>query len=315
MDLQHIRTFVTIASEGSIQAAARRLGVAQPPLSRQLRRLEDECGELLFDRSRRGVTLTAAGRALLDRARQILVDFDDLAKFARNVGDGTQGELAVSFDGSAVFDVVTQAISTFSNQYPGVRVAIADIATDDQWPALDEGRVQAGFVFLPQGSPGHLAHRPVHTSKMMIAIDQYHRLAAAASIQPADLAGERIIMNDCRVSRALVEAAIVQIPRPGNAPVIEGGIGRLHVMLGLVAAGHGIAILPEALRVIHRDGVVYRDAGPDFPELTLSIAWNPAVRHPARDRFLAHLQGASPPPAPRRAAARAGMGRDLTPET
>ena len=152
MELRRLRYFLAVAEELSFTRAAVRLQMAQPPLSTQIQLLESELGVTLFDRSRRAITLTAAGLALVPEARRLLADAEQTARIVRHAADGTVGRLAVGFVPAAVNGVLPDILRRYRERYPGVALSLYERGPDDLMRQLHEHRIEAAFLFARTGT-------------------------------------------------------------------------------------------------------------------------------------------------------------------
>ena len=153
MELRHLRYFVVVAEELHFRRAAERLHMSQPPLSQQIRALEEEVGATLLLRNQRKVELTAAGAAFLERAREILAPVEDAARQARRVQRGEVGRLAVGFVGSAMYSFVPELLRAFREQSPDIALRLHELGTSEQLRQLEDGRLDVGFMRLPVAAP------------------------------------------------------------------------------------------------------------------------------------------------------------------
>ena len=154
MELRHLRYFIAVAEELHFRRAAERLHMSQPPLSQQIRQLEEEVGAQLLTRNQRKVELTAAGAAFLVRAREILDAVEDAARQARRVQRGEVGRLAVGFVGSAMYSFVPELLRGFREQAPDIALRLHELGTTEQLRQLDDGRLDVGFLRTPGRWPG-----------------------------------------------------------------------------------------------------------------------------------------------------------------
>src|SRR3954447_11473489 len=154
MELRHLRYFVAVAEELHFRRAAERLHMSQPPLSQQIRNLEEHVGATLLVRNQRRVELTAAGRAYLVRAGDILAAVEDAAREARRVQRGEVGRLDVGFVGSATYSVVPELLRAFRERFPDVGLHLRELGTTEQLRRLEDGRLDIGFLRPPGGRPG-----------------------------------------------------------------------------------------------------------------------------------------------------------------
>src|SRR5262245_27498223 len=152
MELRHLRYVIAVAEELHFGRAAARLNMSQPPLSQQIRQLEDEIGAKLFRRTNRQVRLTEAGEAFVREARQIIAHAEHAAKAAVRASKGEIGQLTVATvtsTESGFFKVVVDILHAFATRYPNVRLVLRSLNPDQQVHALREGRIQVGFLTLP----------------------------------------------------------------------------------------------------------------------------------------------------------------------
>src|ERR1700749_4678303 len=176
MELRHLRYFVVVAEELHFRRAAERLHMSQPPLSQQIRALEEEVGATLLLRTQRKVELTGAGAAFLQRAREILGAVEDAALEARRVQRGEVGRLAIGFVGSAMYSVVPERLRAFRDRHPDVGLRLHELGTTEQLRRLDDGRLDIGFIRAPGSRPG-LSTETVLREPVVAAPPDGHPLA------------------------------------------------------------------------------------------------------------------------------------------
>jgi DNA-binding transcriptional LysR family regulator len=272
MELRQLRYFVAVAEELHFHRAAERLHISQPPLSQQIRQLEDEMECRLLARSRRRVELTAAGTAFLRDVRAILGELDAAVAAARRIEAGQTGRLRVNFVGSALLSIVPGTVQRFRAARPGVEVELHERPTADQVRGVHEGSVDLGLVRLPVEVPTDLRVRRVLREDTVAALPANHDLAREERVPLERLAGEPLVLfprgqapgfHDLLV-RSLAGAHVVQY-----APETQ-------TIIGLVAAGIGVSLVPASVRRLSLDGVVYRpvDGAPDSELAAISRADN-----------------------------------------
>ena len=268
MELRHLRYFIGVAEELHFGRAAQRLGISQPPLSQQIRALETELGVALFERSSRRVTLTAAGRLFLVEARRTLAQAEHAVTVARRAELGEIGELTVGFSTSAPFTtVVNQALFSFRQRYPGIRLRLNEMARDAQVEALAAEELDVAFVrgfALPVLPPG-IRVLPLIEEPMLLAMRAGHPLAKLdRPIRITDLAGEPFVTLGREGGGGFNEHLALLCRRAGFEPNFAQGASGLATLLGLVAAGFGITMISTSLGALHTDNIVYRTiAEPD----------------------------------------------------
>ncbi|HZF01253.1 MAG TPA: LysR family transcriptional regulator, partial [Methylomirabilota bacterium] len=149
MELRHLRYFIAAAEEENVSRAALKLRVSQPGISRQIKDLEDEIGFQLFERSAKSLKLTEAGKFFLTEAKSILQRADDAVKNARAVAGGTNGEINVGYAPSLTVQILPQALRAFQEKFPGVRVALHDLSTEEMLSQIGEKKLQVALTVRP----------------------------------------------------------------------------------------------------------------------------------------------------------------------
>src|SRR3954447_21088904 len=284
MELRHLRYFVVVAEELHFRRAAERLHMSQPPLSQQIRQLEQEVGAPLLLRNQRRVELTAAGEAFLARARDILEAVEDAARLPRRVQRGETGRLEVGFVGSAMYSVVPELLRAFRERFPDVTLHLRELGTTEQLRRLEDGRLDIGFP-PPRGGGRGLSIEPVPREPVLAALPEAHPLAAAGELRVEDLAGAPLVLMTRAGAPGLREALARLTDGLGEDAIVQE-VTEMQTLVGLVAAGVGVSLVPRSLRALARDGVVYRDLADDVPTVQLSAAWRTGDDSPVLAAFL-----------------------------
>ena len=272
MDLRQLRYFVAVAEERHFGRAAQRLHMSQPPLSMQIKALERELGIELLERTSRRVALTDAGRAFLERARTILGAVEEAREVARGAERGLQGRLEVGFISSASLSLLPPSIRLFRERFGGVELELKELTSAQQIDALYEGGIRVGLVRLPLRAPG-VRFEPVLEERLVVALPSGHALESLDRVSLETIADLPLIF----FTRQLIpgfHAQIVELfQRVGAFPRVAQHAVHLQTIVGLVASGIGIAILPSSAERVSREGVVYRAL--DVPDATswMGLAW------------------------------------------
>jgi DNA-binding transcriptional LysR family regulator len=272
MELRQLRYFVAVAEENHFGRAAQRLHMSQPPLSMQIKGLEAELGVELLNRSTRRVRLTDAGRAFLERARAILGAVEEAQDAARGAEHGMQGLLHVGFISSATLSLLPPSIRLFRERFGGVELELKELTSAQQVDALYEDEIEVGLVRLPMRAPG-IQFEPVLEERLVVALPSGHVLERLDHVSLETIADLPLIF----FTRQLVpgfHAQIVELfQRVGAFPKVAQHAVHFQTIVGLVASGIGIAILPSSAERISREGVVYRAL--DVPDATswMGLAW------------------------------------------
>lgn len=269
MELRHLRYFIAVAEEKHMTRAAERLGIQQPPLSMQIRALEQELGVELFHRRPRGVALTDAGATFLERARAILDQVDRAFATTRRTARGEQGRVVVGFTSSAPFHpFVPRVIRAFREMSPLVSLVLEESGSSELVHGLNSEQIDAAFIRSPLADVVGLNVRPLLEEKMIVALPTGHPLARGAradsgrSRSPplalSALAKETFILYKRPGGPGLYDAIITACRGAGFSPIVGQEAPRIISTLNLVAAGLGVSVVPESLRRLQMDGVVYR---------------------------------------------------------
>ncbi|WP_343231201.1 LysR family transcriptional regulator [Rhodomicrobium vannielii] len=275
VELRQFRQFVAVAEELHFRRAAARLGMAQPPLSQAIRKLERDIGVDLFDRSARQVRLTDAGAAFLEEARRAIVQADRAVRAAQRAARGLRGTLRVTYVGSAVYDVLPRLIRTWRDRHGDVELVLRERTTTAQIRALAQGEADVGFVRSPLFGAAGLNHRTIKREPLIAALPAGHRLADRAFIALADLAGEPFVTFPSHEGPSLHARIVAACERAGFSPEIAQEAVQMHTIVALVAAGLGVALVPASMRSLRQEGVAYRDIAdaPDSLTVELAVLW------------------------------------------
>lgn len=246
IELRHLRYFVAVAEELHFGHAAARLNISQPPLSQQIQILEQQVGARLLARTNRSVALTPAGKQFLADARQILSQVDDAAARAARLHQGETGELRIGFTSSAPFiKAVSDTLSSFRQRYPDVHILTRETNTREQIAPLNEGTLDLGLMRNTQ-LPDTLAWQMILREPLLALIPRDHPLAQRASVSLAELAREPFVFFDPHVGTGLYDDILGLMRRYQLVPTIAQEVGEAMTIIGLVAAGMGVSILPAS---------------------------------------------------------------------
>ena len=276
MDLRRLRYLVTVADEGHITRAAERLGIQQPPLTRQIRSLEDELGVRLFERLPRGMRVTEAGQAVVEEARAILERADRLPDVAARAARGERGRLAVGYTSSGAFHpFLAQQIRAFRAASPGVVLALAEDGTPELVRGLEEERLDAVFVRSGGTHGAGLLVEPLLEEPMVAALPTGHALSQTrGGIELRALAEEIFVFYRRPTGPGLHDAIVAACLRAGFSPTVGQEAPRMSSTLGLVAAGLGVSIVPASMQRMNVEGVAFvpfrRDPGLTAPLLLVT---------------------------------------------
>jgi len=239
MEFRHLRYLVAVAEELHFGRAAIRLNISQPPLSQQIRQLEEELGVLLFQRTKREVRLTEAGKRIVNEAHQVLSQIDHFSKVAMRAGEGEIGHLAVGVPGGAN-EILVETLRRLGTQYPGVHIELHYMSTGAQIDALREGRIQVGFVSLPVMDPS-LAVEKIKSEPLWLAMPKGHALTRYDRVPLKALENEPMILFPRRVTPGLHDSLTALCRNEGVSLNVVHEVDSLAGGLTLASAGLGIA--------------------------------------------------------------------------
>jgi len=256
MELRQLRYFAAVAEERNFTRAARRLGVSQPPLSFQIRKLEEELGTRLFNRTSQKVDLTPAGVAFQAGARRVLDEIQKCREAARDAAAGLAGTLSVGFIASASYALVPQLVRRVARSMPKVGIRLYDATNERQIELLRRGELNAGFVRLPIDASG-IACEVVLREPYCAVVAADAPLARRRTVRLADLREWAFIVSPRRVAPAYFDLFIRACDRAGFSPRIAHELEKVQTILDIVAADLGIGFLPESVRHIRSAGLAF----------------------------------------------------------
>ncbi|MEU0191116.1 LysR substrate-binding domain-containing protein [Streptomyces afghaniensis] len=286
MNLEQMRYVVVLAEELHFGRTARRLGLRQPTLSQQVRKLEDELGVTLFDRTTREVSITAAGESFVAEARRALHHVERAESAARQTGRGDVGQLSLGFVGSAVPELIPRLLRRFRRIYPGVELQVRELSSARQVEELLAGRIDVGILHAlrENETPEDLAGQEIFRDVLVAALPRRHPLAPVAPLPTAKLAGEPFIMFPRRMGPALHDR-ITRLTRAAGFEIqVSQEAGHMQTILGLVAAEVGVSIVPHAMAALRQPDVEFRHLSPRPEPLPVQLVWrrgetSPVVRN------------------------------------
>jgi DNA-binding transcriptional LysR family regulator len=292
MELRHLRYFIGVGEEQHFGRAAKRLHVAQPPLSRQIQDLERELGFLLFDRLPRGVRLTAAGKLFLNDARRILQDVEEAKRRAERIALGKAGTLrigiatAVSWHG-----LIVNVFREFRRRQPDVNLVLQHLVSVHQVEAVVSDRLDVGFAAAVTPWHKELEHRQFALDRMVLAVPKGHPLTKRGGIRLRDLRNAQFIWFHRWVNPAFYDRMMEACARGGlNAPHIVQEATDRDTVLGLVQCQIGIAWLTESTRWHCPRGVVLLPVVDMNVRLAFNVIWKKDNASPLLQKFLAQVQ-------------------------
>ena len=273
MELRQLRQFVAVAEAGSFSVAAERLCMAQPPLSVAIRKLEQEIGAELFKREARGVRLTPAGTAALEVAMRCLREADRIAVRAREADKGEVGELRIGFIGSVTFELLPHLVQTFAERYPKVKLELHEATNLSALQEVQNGTMDLGIIRIPALPPPGVQLQVIGTDIFCVALPIGHKLAQKRSLRLSELLGEPFIGYKPSLPGTALHAGLMQIfMQAGVAPNVTQEAVQVQTVIGLVASGLGVALVPSVHAAHSTPRVAFRPLREPVQGSTIGIA-------------------------------------------
>lgn len=252
VSLRQLRYFLEVVDAGGFSAAAERLFVAQSALSRQISELERELQVVLLERSSKGVALTPAGRTFVGEARRLITELDGSVALTRSVARGEQGSVRLAHSSSVPFaGVLPAALRAHLGVHAGVRVEISQLSSEHQQDEIEAGRLDIGLVRLPVLRPApSLRCERLWIERLMLLVPASHALAGDAPVSVAALSDAPFVSVPHRERGGLSYRVAQLCQQHGFFPREAAAISRKTTLVNLVAAGFGVAIVPEGMRAL-----------------------------------------------------------------
>jgi DNA-binding transcriptional LysR family regulator len=288
MELRHLRYFQAVAEELHFGIAAKKLNMAQPPLSQQIKQLETELGVKLFERTKPQIQLTPAGQEFLERIRSIFSDVETAVKETRRVARGEKGKISIGFVVSASYDLLPTVIRAYRSEYPEVDVELRELTTLEQIEALIQGHLHVGFLRTPIEEDG-IEVQVLCREEFVIALPETHPASEKNVVDLNTLRNESFIMFPRQMGPHHYDEIIALFRRAGFSPRIVLEAVQMQTIINLVSSGIGLAIVPGSVTTLQRPGIVYRPLR-ETTWFDVAIAWRKNDENPLVQNFLSVAQ-------------------------
>lgn len=293
MDVRQLRYFVTVAENLSFRRAAEQLHIAQPALSRQIQQFEEHLGARLFERDKRSVSLTAAGRAVLEHGRGVLSQVQGLPAIAQRAALGQSGRIRVGFISLVAYEFLPALVREFRRRLPQVDVRMHEFPVMQQYEPLMQDQFDV-VILRPLVPDSRISLQVIDRARFVVALPRHHALCQREKLSVADLAHEEFISLP-RATGPSFQAQILGFCRAaGFCPAVLREVGDSQAMMGMVGAGMGVAIVPEPVRHLQTDGVEYRYLNDLSQRADIAVAWKRDDANPLVDQFVVAARSAFP---------------------
>ncbi len=288
--IRHLWLFQAVAEEQSFSHAAKRLGMSQPPLTEQIQTLEHALKVKLFERSRRGVTLTPAGAAILPAVRKFADQLERLELAVLEAVSGQAGVLTIGAITAAMTDVLPPLIERFKLDHPQITVAVREIDSAEAIPALEAGDIDLAFARLEGNLGASIRCLPLTEERLAVAVPRDHPLATRQRLSFASLADEPLVMSSRQVSPSYFDHLIGACKANGLNPRVLHEVRSVASQIAFVSCGQGLALVPASTRKLVPDNVVLKPLTPKLSVVTTAVVWSRVRSNPLVDALLEQIQ-------------------------
>jgi DNA-binding transcriptional LysR family regulator len=288
MELRHLRYFIAVAEEESVTRAAARLHVSQPPLSRQIRDLEDELGVALFDHGPKALRLTEAGRVFLVEARAAVQRVDEAVQTVKAVASGQLGEIHVGYAPSLTVELLPRTLRFFHEENPSVRVQLYDMSTREMLRGLGDGKLDIALLIeVPRKVLTGIVFKGLRRYGVWLAVHPAHPLARARKVSLEQLANEQLIAYT-RADYPEYHSWLSELfaPLKRRPPVAEEHDGATS-LIASVESGRGVALVQQGFDRLSGPRLTVRPLTPTYPPHVVGFAYRKGVKSPATKNFIA----------------------------
>ncbi len=287
--------FLAVAQEQHFGRAAKRLNMSQPPLTEQIKVLEQALKMQLFERSRRGTQLSAAGAAILPAVRQFVEQAEHLERVVREVASGQSGVIHIGAITSAMLDTVPPLLDALKRAHPHLTVFVKEIDSVQAIPALEAGELDLAFARLDGEIGNDILTIPLQEDRLAVALAKDHPLADQPRIRLSALGTEQLVMSARQVSPVYFDMLTSVCRTHGFAPRVLHEVRSVTSQIAYVSCGQGVALVPSSTRKLAPDNVAVRPLHEKIMVVTAAAAWNGKRHHPMVEQAVAWLRSNAVP--------------------
>ncbi len=288
--IRHLWLFLAVAEEQHFGRAAKRLGMSQPPLTDQIQTLEQALKVKLFERSRRGTKLTPAGAAILPAVKKFAEQLERLELAVREAATGQRRILTVGAITSAMVEVLPPLIEKMKTTHPDMTISMREIDSVEAVPLLQAGDIDLAFARLEGDLGSGIESMPLREDRLAVALPKEHRQSARSRIRLASLAEEDFVMFYRRVSPSYFDGLVTACNNAGFSPRIVHEVGSVVSQVAFVGCGHGVALIPSAMKRMAPETVVVRPLAEKLSVVTTAVALHAARDNPSVAAALVAVQ-------------------------
>ncbi|MGM8212252.1 LysR family transcriptional regulator [Virgibacillus sp. W0430] len=287
MQIHQLKYFIAVAENLHFGQAAKQLNISQPPLSQQIMKLEESLKVQLFNRTKRKVELTDAGRVFLQEAYKIIEQIEATAYKIQQHSNGETGELTLGYSSYAIFDVLPIVLREFYALYPTVNVKLKHLSTAKQLEAFKNSDIQVGLL-CPPIEQKQLTLEYIYDQPFIVALPATHPLAKqdGASIDVKDLAQSPFILTPRDIGTGFYDAIINICFEANFSPNIIQEVNELHELISLVSTGLGVSIVPESLNQYKKSNVIFKKLNNDQFKVDTALVYKESETSPVVFNFI-----------------------------
>jgi DNA-binding transcriptional LysR family regulator len=287
--IRQLWMFLAVAEEQHYGRAAKRLNMSQPPLTEQIKVLEQSLKLQLFHRSRKGTQLSPAGAAILPAVRQFAGQVERLERIVREVAAGQSGVLHVGAITSAMLETVPPVLEALKHAHPHLTVFVREIDSADAIPALEAGEIDLAFVRVDGEVGSGIATLPLAEDRLAVALPKDHPLAAQSRVRLQSLANEQLVMSARQVSPVYFDLLTSVCRSHGLTPRVTHEVRSVTSQIAYVGCGQGVALVPATMRKLAPENVVVRPLKEKVMVVTAALVWSTERHHPMVDEVVSWL--------------------------
>jgi len=291
MELRQLKYFLAVAEDLHFGNAARRMNISQPPLSQQIKQLEDELGTKLFERTSRSVALTPEGDFLMKEAQSVLDKLDRATETVKAMARGEEGQLTIGFVVILNQSKLPEVIRDFRSRFPNVRLELKELSTNSQLSALSSGDLDIGFIRAYGHKLNGFRSKTYLKENYVLALPDHHPLAGDSEVRLSDLTDDALIMFNREYQPDLFDFIIRKFTDAGVKPKMIQETNRRLTAIALVAAGMGVSPVPESTKRLGREGVVYLPIADPFPTIEVIAVWPENRNSHVLESFVQVMEG------------------------
>lgn len=288
--IRQLWMFLAVAEEQHFGRAAKRLNMSQPPLTEQIKVLEQSLKLQLFYRSRQGTQLSPAGAAILPAIQQFASQVERLERVVREVAAGQSGVLHVGAITSAMLETVPPLLDALKQAHPQLTVLVREIDSVEAIPALEAGEIDLAFARVDGKVGSGIATMPLTEDRLAVALPREHSLAALPRVRLQSLANEQLVMSSRQVSPVYFDMLTSVCRSHGLTPRITHEVRSVTSQIAYVGCGQGVALVPSSMRKLAPENVVVRPLKEKITVVTAAVVWNTQRHHPIVDEVVSWLK-------------------------